>query len=495
MQVRIIRTLAILLTLALAPLAAAQQVETDRWYVLLMQGQRVGHMHETSVVEDDRAISRMEMRMSIGRGDAKVSLTFQAEFVETTDHEPISMRTVQALGAVPAEKAYTFTGDGVRLVETQGGRTTERTLPLPEGDWMTPGEAAEAFEAKIEAGETDFSLRSIDPMAGLQVVETTYTIKGERNVEAFGKVVPALEAEMRSTIQPGVVTTVFTNDAGEIVRSETDMGGLTLTVLLSEKAIALSPVEPVELVASTLVTPSRPIERPREATRAAYILEGPTLPEIPATSAQTVEMLDDTRARVTIDIDRHAPAPEADRDDPSYLQATGAVDAEDPAIIALVDEALADVDGDDAARAEALRRFTHTYIDEKSLGVGFATASEVCRTREGDCSEHAVLLAAMLRAADIPSRVATGLIYAEEFVGRSGIFGYHVWTQAMVEIDGVPTWLDLDATLHDATPFDATHIALSTSALGEGDTMNAMGAVAAVLGALDIEVVEVRRAD
>jgi len=495
MQRRIVHTLAVLLTLALAPLAIAQQVEADRWYVLEMQGQRVGHMHETSVVEDDRTISRMEMQMSIGRGDAKVSLTFRAEFVETLDHEPISMRTVQALGAVPAEKSYTFTDDGVRLVETQGGRTTERTLPLPEGDWMTPGEAAEAFEAKVDAGETEFSLRSIDPMAGLQPVETTYTIKGERNVEAFGKVVPALEAEMRSSIQPGVVTTVFTNDAGEVVRSETDMGGLNLTVLLSEKEIALSPVEPVELVASTLVTPSRPIERPRETTRAAYILEGPTLPEIPETSAQTVEVAGEGRARVAIDIGRHAPAPEADRDDPRFLKATGAVDAEDPAIVALVGEALAGVAGDDAGRAEALRRFAHLYIDEKNLGVGFATASEVCRTREGDCSEHAVLLAAMLRAADIPSRVATGLIYAEQFVGRSGIFGYHVWTQALVEVDGAPTWLDLDATLHAATPFDATHIALSTSALGESDTMNAMSAVAAVLGALEIEVVEVERAD
>ena len=39
---------------------------------------------------------------------------------------------------------------------------------------------------------------------------------------------------------------------------------------------------------------------------------------------------------------------------------------------------------------------------EKDLSVGFATAADVARTAQGDCTEHAVLLAALLRASDIP---------------------------------------------------------------------------------------------
>jgi transglutaminase-like putative cysteine protease len=480
--------IAITLLAACAPARAAG--ESERWYVLLMQGQRVGHMHETTTEVDGATVSRMRMEMSIGRGSAKVTAAFGAEFIETADHRPVSMRSVQALGSAPTEKFYEFGAGGVRLVETQGGRTTERTLPLPEGEWLTPGGAAARFERLVDAGETEFSITSIDPTAGLVPVETVYTIVGERNVEAFGKVVPALEATMRSNLQPGVVTTVFTNDAGEIIRSETDMGGLSLTVLLSEREIALSPVEPVELVASTLVTPNRPIERPRAAMKARYLLKGAGLPELPHTSAQWSERFGDEE-HVTVDVRRRSEARPEDLEDPKYREPTGAVDAADPAIVALTEQALDGVGGSDAERAEALRRFVHAYIDEKSLGVGFATASEVCRTREGDCSEHAVLLAAMLRAAGIPSRVATGLIYAEEFVGKRGVFGYHVWTQALIALDGKPVWMDYDATLPDAVPFDATHIALSTSALSEGDTLNAMSAIAGVLGNLRIEVTSV----
>ena len=73
-----------------------------------------------------------------------------------------------------------------------------------------------------------------------------------------------------------------------------------------------------------------------------------------------------------------------------------------------------------------MRASVHHYIDDKSLGVGFASASEVCATREGDCSEHAVLLVALLRAAGIPSRAVSGVVYVDSFVGERQVFGFHV---------------------------------------------------------------------
>ena len=140
-------------------------------------------------------------------------------------------------------------------------------------------------------------------------------------------------------------------------------------------------------------------------------------------------------------------------------------------------------------RARALRAFVYDFIDAKNLGVGFATSGEVCRTAEGDCTEHAVLLAAMLRAAGYPARVASGLIYADEFVGRESIFGYHAWAQAIVTVDGVPVWLDFDATLPGNGPdTDATHILLGVSAMGEGEAINSMAVLVPLIGQLRITV-------
>src|SRR5690606_5928862 len=103
-------------------------------------------------------------------------------------------------------------------------------------------------------------------------------------------------------------------------------------------------------------------------------------------------------------------------------------------------------EGADALRkAETLREFVYGYIEKKNLGVGFATASEVARTASGDCTEHGVLLAAMLRAGGVPSRVVAGLLYVDEFEGATETFGYHMWTQALVDINGTASWIDVDA--------------------------------------------------
>jgi len=130
------------------------------------------------------------------------------------------------------------------------------------------------------------------------------------------------------------------------------------------------------------------------------------------------------------------------------------------------------------------------FIKKKSLGVGFASATETARSREGDCSEHGVLLCALLRANGIRARVATGLIYADSFAGSQNIFGYHMWAQALITADGKSRWVDLDATLPMGITYDATHICMGTSDLADGDQTQSMMSVATSMGRVKIQVGE-----
>ena len=69
---------------------------------------------------------------------------------------------------------------------------------------------------------------------------------------------------------------------------------------------------------------------------------------------------------------------------------------------------------------EAVRRiesFVARYIDNKSMSVGYASAVEVVESRQGDCSEFAVLTAALCRAVGIPAQVVVGIAYVKEFAG------------------------------------------------------------------------------
>ena len=75
----------------------------------------------------------------------------------------------------------------------------------------------------------------------------------------------------------------------------------------------------------------------------------------------------------------------------------------------------------DFEKVELLRDFVFSFIKNKNLASGFSTASLVSQNRSGDCTEHAIFLAALGRLADIPNRIATGLVYSEQGKPHNGI--------------------------------------------------------------------------
>lgn len=81
------------------------------------------------------------------------------------------------------------------------------------------------------------------------------------------------------------------------------------------------------------------------------------------------------------------------------------------------------------------------FITKKGYGRTFDAASIVATRREGDCTEHAVLLAALARANKIPARVVLGLALIE-IRGKTSAVG-HAW----VEWKKGNTWAPADAAL------------------------------------------------
>jgi hypothetical protein len=89
---------------------------------------------------------------------------------------------------------------------------------------------------------------------------------------------------------------------------------------------------------------------------------------------------------------------------------------------------------------------------------GYMTAREAFDGRRGDCSEHALLLAAAAKARHIPVRVVAGVAYVSRFLGQKRVFGPHMWVQAW----NGSRWTSYDAGIGE---FDSTHIVLT---IGDG---------------------------
>lgn len=516
------RALPLLLAVLFAAIASAQPAaspatqpaqQSEQWYQVLLSDEPAGWAHSVIATDGDtgQIESRTELELAMRRGPAEMRIAMDSSFIETADGKPVSARTVQRLGTMEMVQEMRFTDEGVEVVSTQGGQESRQTVRYPEDqpEWLTPAAAMRHAEAQMAAGAEEISFWTFDPTAGARPIQVKMVRRGEETVEVLGKTVPAVVWDQSTSVMPGAVMRSYVNDAGEPVKSTmTLLPGMTMTLILADEALARAKVNPPELLASTLLDSNKVIRQPRALRRAVYELtyngdegagdEGNRLENIPSGTVQRVE-LDPARptvARIEVDLDR----PNADESDPdeAYLQSSSALNHQDPKVRELLAQALPEDAQplEQAAKAERLRRFVHDYIDEKDLSVGFATASEVARIGQGDCTEHAVLLAALLRAAGIPSRTASGLVYVDEFLGRRGVFGYHMWTQAWLpgeagdgEISG--RWVDLDAVMDERAAFDATHITLGTSAMAGDAMVNDLVAMVPLLGRLSVEVVEV----
>lgn len=472
----------------------------DLWYVVELAGKRAGYMRTTESMRDGHVITTSDTTLTIKRGnDANntITINFTSEFEETPDGKPVRSVTTQSLGAAPVTTTIRFLPDKVeQTVKAADGNEAVTTSPLPEGVWLTPAAAGEYVRKRLEADAKEIVVRTLEPSMGLTPIVTTYKVLEKTTAEALGRTVPAYKVSSVVDRMPGVTSDGFVDLEGNPIRTTMNVGGLPMTMIAADKDLALSKVDAPELMKSTLVKPDRAIPDPRHLRRAVFLLsvdDGGDLGTIVSGAAQTAVIARPRdQVRVTVDLDANPVARVSPADQERALASSTLVTSNDQQVKDLVAKIDRAANPTPAARAEAMRKFVFNYIRKKNLGVGFASAADVARTKEGDCSEHAVLLAAMLRADGTPSRVVSGLVYVDEFLGSAGVFGYHMWTQGLfTEASGQQHWVDLDATLGQIAPFDATHIALVHSYLEDDGAMNSMVSLAGMLGRLKVKVEEI----
>lgn len=463
------------------------------WYRLDAGGEAAGWTVERRSSEGDRVITETELSLNLRRGPVEIRLAISSRCEETADGKPIECTSQQSFGdgAEAVTERFRFGPEGIDLISEQGGRLRTSRHPLPAGEWLMPAAADRVIRAHHAAKVDHYTVRVFDPAAGVEPPALTRTRAGASADVTLpgGEVVRAEPWREESSVAPGIVSTIDLDSQGDIVRARVEILGVELVVLRTDEKTAKSSRGAFETVIQGVIAPDRPIVDPRRVTRAVYRV-GTTsgeLPDLPSTAGQTVEMAPDRRsAQVTVSLQSSAADPAEDL--AAFLAPSTAVSFDDPEVSQLVEKAVREPDAAPDARAEATRRFVHRHLTRKDLETAFGSASDVARSRSGDCTEHSVLLAALLRAQKIPARVAVGVVYVDEFLGSRQVFGYHMWTQA--RLDG--RWVDLDASFPDR--FDATHIAFATSALADGGAGGSgLQSLVTVIGRLQITVVETNR--
>ena len=196
---------------------------------------------------------------------------------------------------------------------------------------------------------------------------------------------------------------------------------------LATVAIELSP-DASELVGERIVSTLH-VDEPVKTAAALADIDG-----------LEIIAVDDTGVRIAF-VERPTVAGTADR---RFLENSWVVDFEEPAVQTLASDLRAELEA--VPTVDELERYVHDHIVDKSYSRAFDLASQVAASGAGDCTEHAVLLAAMARSYGHHARVVVGNLLLESDAGLYA-FG-HAWT----EIYNGERWIIRDATRPEAAP-------------------------------------------
>lgn len=254
-------------------------------------------------------------------------------------------------------------------------------------------------------------------------------------------------------------------DRGNRIVEVTQPGfGTSLTIRPTDRATALAPRAPYSVLRNAVVPSPYRIQGAALQGRIRYRFgfQGGLAFELPQTSEQRVTAVPDSAAgAVTVDICATCGPGLAD-DEAGRAQAlrpTRWLQSDHPRI-RMIAAAYASMNATETEKMERLAARTQRLMPRVEFG-GHYSALDTLVRRAGDCTESAVLLAALGRAARIPTRVVSGLVYSRDtYHGIGHVFMPHSWVLAYV--DG--QWKSFDAALDR---FDSTHIAL---VIGDGDS-------------------------
>lgn len=454
----------------------------ETWDVYQVAGETIGFSHVSATPQTDGTIRyRLHDRMHVRRGDSVLRHDVRQQCRETAAGELIDFAAEVSVN--DSQTRYRGTVDhGQLLMEVErDAEISQRML-----DWQRDCRGLLATQQILmQLSRTSGEQRKFTSLLPIQyeLGETTLTVNGSAMVTLLdGQTVKLTQVDSQLRVGDAAVdSTIWIDDQGHALKM--DLPALSLTVYRTDQATALALHRPQkDLLTITSVPLPSLIANPLEITEQAFRLHSKTrvpLRTLAIAAGQRVKTTADhgkVQVLVHSGLDRDSELEPATQED---LAPSPLVDFQDP----LVQELSATNGGPNSAQPMAvalqLTAFVHQYVHNKNLEHGFARASEVARSRAGDCTEHAVLLAALLRARRIPVRVVAGVTYIERQQQPQMLF--HMWNVAYVD-DG---WLPLDATLGTVAP--ASRIALVTTSLADGGEYSCVMPIVAFLGQVRIE--------
>lgn len=494
--------LAVLLALCLCvPSAIAQESKLllDTWDAAYLGEGKAGYVHTTAkeIDQDGKKVIKtiVELRLTVKRFTDTVEMAADTGTTETADGT-VSGTYMKLFLAKQQQTQIDGVVEGKKIRLTLNGNT-----PLNPAPWNSEVvglyKQERLFKDRDLKPGNKFSFLSFEPSINF-VLKMEVVVKGEREISLKGskekqKLLLVEVIPEKVEYKPGQklqlpVKQMWLNDKLEAVKTETDIPGMgPIVTYRTTKAQALAPGPPAQLIDlgfNQLVRLKHRILGPHETTAAVYRVliknDDDVSSAFSRDDRQQVKKVEGNTFELHVKAINGSSGPGEEKAPAAeFLQSSYFITSDSPKVreysaLAVGKEA------DPWQKALRIERFVNKnmkFSNDESL----ATAEHVAQTLQGDCSEYAMLTAAMCRAAGVPSRTAIGLTYAD--VQGAPVFAFHMWTEVWVK----GRWIPIDATLGKGY-VGATHLKITDHSWHDERTMTPIFPVVRVVGRVSIEV-------
>lgn len=405
---------------------------------IFIQGQKIGYsmieQKEETVGGKPMQVTSSRSIINLGMLGQDMTMRTDTMSVSTLQGKPslVKMET-ESSGRVQRVEA-SFIGDKVHISIDNSGNKSKKVLNVPKDAPIVDDPTTEFLKGNNPANKAS-AFYILDPTT-LTFVKNTVKLVGTKTITLQGKQVQATLIEVA---EPRMTMKVYVTSKGDLVKIES-IAGLEMWPLSKEEALAESDTKvKIDLAEATRLTIKGAPNNLMALPSATYRFEGVDLKALPSDSGQTVTKSDNVwvvrSAPNRPNLNRKASFTTISIGKTDWLKPGLNVPSNDPSMVKLANQIVAGEKNPVKASMKVAQYVHEQMRFDAGIGV-LRDAREILKTKVGVCRDYAVLMATLLRAAKIPTRVVSGL------VTDSGAFYYHAWVECW---DGAQ-WYGLDAT-------------------------------------------------
>lgn len=432
----------------------AKELISDNCYITKIKNKKIGYVCITQKIEDDKVVTIKHIQRSLNRFGFDINTVKEYIYTETLAGKPLSLKgTVETSGEI-VELNAEFTSDNkIKVVRTLNNNEQIEEINLQK-EILFPYAIKQLISNN---NKPQFSYTTIDPANKFRIINVDYNkISTENHNELSDK--PLDKYKISIDLIPSLGNYEWYDKQGNLYKRYSSI------LNTEEKIISKELLEVCQnktnIFFKNLIPVDTYIKKPQDINNITYKIDlsNPVQKEL-FISDDRQRIIQSNKKTTYLKVFNEKPLakkyiyPVNTVGSKHLLVSNSIIDAQNKDIIKIAHNIL-NGQNNPFNIVKEMEKWVNSNIEKDATSNHINNTAEILAKKSGNCIDHSVLLASLLRSVGIPSKVVIGLVYTST---PENSFSYHSWVKTFIG-----DWINLDPYYPQST-FSPVHISLYES--------------------------------